>query len=347
MATTPTPRWGADERKAYKRTTRMRRLLMLSPFMTLVAAVAAVVSLAGTASTSGSSATDPVVAVASSLAEQAVVDWVEQGGLPPGSMVMAPTDTSVRTATSSDAGGTFSVTLVTVRIPVLSGKAVPVVSATVSFSSRTGVYTLLGSPSLDLTPDSWQGSSQDNPWPGTSTQACPSSVAPAVQAWVTAYFSGDPVRLQQAVGDPDPTHHYVPVTGATVDVPTVRLCTPITDQGVITATVTVPLSWTQPDSTGTSSQHAAPVSAGFDVRVDGASGLAATVTAWGPVGTGLDFAKFSNATTAVVVVSAPSGSPSSATPSPSPAPEGSPTAGTSADTSAGAEPEPGAATTGQ
>ncbi len=63
------------------------------------------------------------------------------------------------------------------------------------------------------------------------------SIRGAVESWVAAYLSGDPVNLQQTVGDGNVTHHYTPLAG---------LAQPQSD-GVAVSTCAIP----DPKDTGT------------------------------------------------------------------------------------------------
>jgi hypothetical protein len=156
----------------------------------------------------------------------------------------------------------------------------------------------LGGPSLipvQLGPSAGSPATQSGPWPGLiTTSSVPSAVSQAVQSWANAYTSGNPATLALAVGDPDTTDHYTPLSGvaaaraAVVDA--TRVGEAKTDQ--MSVEVTLAITWTgQPASSGAGNGPSVPVNpqgpqTTLDLLVERANTAAPAVVAWGPPGSG-------------------------------------------------------------
>jgi len=300
----------------------MRRLLILSPVATLIAVACAVAMLAGTrAPAPPDTTTDPVTLVSQTVAQRAVADWIDTGGLPAGADVLALVGTTCSTATTSDTGDPVHVTTCTHTFSVSSATAVVAVSVSVAYNESTHAYAAIGAPSVTLDTHTIQAAtSAGAPWVGVATTTCPDTILPAVEAWATAFFSGSPTKLQQAVADADPAHHYVPMVGAAIAQPATRACAML-DPGAkipstLVASITVPLRWPTPAPLTGPAATASPdyTQVGFDVRVDAVNTPAPVVTAWGPVGTGMTLARYQNASPVAVSVVAPSAVPPTARP---------------------------------
>ena len=300
----PSPIWEDQDKKAYKRLTRARKLLSLSPWMTIICALCALlVTINYTNLSQGKSADDPVVAVASQLGYRTIETWMYSGGLPPGSVIIAPTGVTTSTTIKPSNTGVDELTNVTVTYAVVSGEALVYVATTVNHDSGTGVYSAVGRPSIVMDTQSFSSQpSTDAPWLGVTTSMCSESVRVAVEAWVGAYFSDSPAKLQTVVGDRNTDRHYLPVPGVYYKTPAVVVCANVDQKGddasTIVAYVMIPIGWT-PESVSeenSSLDSRGPMVAGFDVLVEGADSSAPNVTAWGPVGTGMGLKRYSNAT---------------------------------------------------
>lgn len=170
----------------------------------------------------------------------------------------------------------------------------------VSVDPRGGA-TAASTPSLTAVApaagDDWQSG---GPWPGLVPAAnVPAPLAQAVSGWAAAYASGDASQLRIAVGDPDLSHAYVPLTGvASVKTETVLTAgLSSTDRATAVAQVTLALAWAGQDKpTGPpdpkSSSNAVVT---MDVLVERADTAAPVVTAWGAAGSGPSLGRYTNA----------------------------------------------------
>jgi hypothetical protein len=164
----------------------------------------------------------------------------------------------------------------------------------------------LGGPSLipvQLGPSAGSPATQSGPWPGLdATSSVPPAVSQAVQSWADAYTSGNPATLALAVGDPNATDHYTPLSGvaaataAVVD--TAREGEAKRDQ--ISVEVTLDITWTgQPASSESPNGPSVPVNpqgpqTTLDLLVERAHTAAPVVVAWGPPGSGPTLIAYGN-----------------------------------------------------
>jgi hypothetical protein len=175
------------------------------------------------------------------------------------------------------------------------------VTVPVGFDDAHGGVAL-ATPSLvpDVPTDvSWQPST----YPDNEPFSAEESVTAAVAQWATAYTSGDPALLRQAIGDKDASRSYVPLSGARLrDVS-------VTESWVVTSKAP-----TVEGEEGAADQIIARVSAGiewavapldeadevpvvvFDLLIDEAATAAPVVVAWGGAGSGLDLKPYINGT---------------------------------------------------
>lgn len=114
----------------------------------------------------------------------------------------------------------------------------------------------------------------------------------SVQSWADAYFSGDPDKLRQEVGDPNSQHSYIPLSGMDVTA-TVNEVSALeeTDSSAPSKTVIARISLTK--VAGAEEEQYEPMD--FDVLVSGADTASPRVVAWGGAGTGPSLTKYGNA----------------------------------------------------
>ena len=125
-------------------------------------------------------------------------------------------------------------------------------------------------------------------WDGFISTQPPKAVSDAVEAWATAFTSGKPEALRLAVGDPDPNHSYMPLTGATASGVSVTAAAgiPLADPKAapkrMLVRVTFQVAWTTP----TDPNAAAPVLPiiTYDLLVDAADTASPRVVSWGGPG---------------------------------------------------------------
>lgn len=177
-------------------------------------------------------------------------------------------------------------------------------SVHVAVDPRGGAKVLHG-PSLEAVippaEDSWV---PVGPWPGREPTQVPDAVREAVEGWAGAYTSGSSSALRLAVGDPDPGHTYIPLSGVTsVDVETSAAYAVWGEEGrpkdstvppqVLVVRATLGLSWQESQDEVGYSRTAAPVV--MDLLVERADTAAPVVTAWGAAGEGPLLERYQNA----------------------------------------------------
>lgn len=122
-------------------------------------------------------------------------------------------------------------------------------------------------------------------WPGFTSSQPPKSVSDAVDAWATAFTSGKPDALRLAVGDPDPNHSYMPLTGATASQITITdsagipLPDPKATAKQMLVRVTLQIAWTVTVDT---TQNLPTVT--YDLLVNEADTASPRVVSWGGAG---------------------------------------------------------------
>jgi hypothetical protein len=280
----------------------MRRLLLASP---IIAIVAVVVALAAVLSNMGSSTptedSDEVFATA--LSRTQVTDWMSAGGLPSGARIITASTASTVKADEN-------------HVVYLRGWCVDVggtgveVSLTIVHTLATDSWAPAGHPSVALAPLAYTNQPDTKAVWGDARTVTPTEPAKAaVTAWAKAYFSGDPVLLQQTISDPNANHHYTPMAGATIiGTPTVTAAGAAPSNSnqaptVVFASVLVNVAWPCPASDRGCDPPT--VRLAFDVRIDQAASQSPSVTAWGAAGSGPLLAQWGNAHTVNVVVNTP------------------------------------------
>lgn len=295
------PRAGIPSTEVLARRQRRFRLAVWALLATLplvaLALIAAVGSLVGRGDTAqAAGVTDPG---GRSAAMEAVTDWLGQDPAPvPGGRLVSwdseeplptyePKDTD-----SVDVVGsmpTLSAHYLTVRDDLDVVYRVEVLVAT----NPAGESASIGLPSLlPVAPSSgWESSV--SPWLNLPSGVASDTVQTAVEEWVGAFTSGDPVKLRLAVGDPDESHSYMPLTGVADATVTVKAAAFLPDQdgnptGQQVVQVQVSFEWA-----GLDEGPGGPVT--YDLLVAGADSAAPRVVAWGGAGTGPVLTQYGNA----------------------------------------------------
>lgn len=168
-----------------------------------------------------------------------------------------------------------------------------------------GQSEVIGTPSaLPIAPSS-TGWSTKGAWMNVVETTKTDAMAEAVDNWAKAYISGDSTTLRLAVGDPDSSHTYMPLTGATAvktQVTRAGYVPQVTDKTVVNqehpdtviAQVELKFTWD-----GQSAQEVDAKGKGqtMDVLIKNANTASPKVVAWGAVGTGPDLTEYQNAVT--------------------------------------------------
>lgn len=185
-----------------------------------------------------------------------------------------------------------------------------------------GGAVVVGQPSLlPITQAATDGWDNGNTWPGLSKASSTDSTKQAVDAWATAFISGDSNTLRLAVGDPDNDSFYTPLSGATAVEATIIDAAWKSDSTMLVR-VELAINWlnhapavetsdpssptgsvdpfnptnpTSPTSTSTPPRSSnAPVST-YDLLVERAATASPVVTAWGGPGSGPSLVRYGNA----------------------------------------------------
>lgn len=180
-------------------------------------------------------------------------------------------------------------------------------------------------PKLTAAGDGWE---EGSPWPGIESDptVLTDQLKTAVTGWAEAYTSGDPSKLTVAVGDPDNSHIYVPMSGIKSVEANVRDGAAQTygQPGLVIAQVELDILWVgqTPPESGSSRNN---ILTTMDVLIDKADTASPVIVAWGAPGSGPTLTKYANAVTGRPVDKPatidPTMAPSPSTPPPSsPAP---------------------------
>jgi hypothetical protein len=187
----------------------------------------------------------------------------------------------------------------------------------VAVSAVNGAIAL-GTPSLNPIAPSATGWAGSGAWYGLERAPQPDAVTAAITAWARAFVSGDPDELRLAVGDNDPSHSYVPLTGVTSVVPSIVAVAAVpvlrsdgtkSDAPATQLVVQIQLRiiWKEtnqvayetdadgipiiPDSVQTRGDSLIT----YDLIIDRADGAAPQIVAWGGAGSGQQLTPYSNA----------------------------------------------------
>lgn len=227
------------------------------------------------------------------VAIMAVQDWLDQDPppLPGGRLVTWNGSYAVPLEEGADGQSTLRYTAhrLTVRGDPGTFIAQVLVRATAS-----GQRSVVGSPSLEPITLFLAAAEDITPWPGTAAASTSDAVDAAVQAWLTAFTSGDPDQLRLAVGDPANNHRYLPISGSPRAGHTIRAtASPVDADGEPTSDllVQIDVEWTWPET----DEAAEPALSTYDLLVRGADTGSPQVVAWGGAGSGSYLKPFQNA----------------------------------------------------
>lgn len=143
-----------------------------------------------------------------------------------------------------------------------------------------------------------QGASQSllgnaNPWPQLESTTATAADTSAVNQWATAFTSGDPSQLAQAVGDPNADHNYLPLSGIASVTAKVLYAGAVDDATTVTQVQLIPVWNGQNDTSSMDSDQQPGIT--LDLVLTGANTAAPRVVAWGGPGTGPGLKPYANA----------------------------------------------------
>lgn len=296
------PRSGLpDEAARNKGFKRVKRYVTFAVFAVPVLLVLAI--LAVMASVSREDAPPPVVETAPAtqpLAMAAVENWLASKPAPlPGASLLTWEDYDVLPWVADDSAANPDRTERQAHTLLVRSATGNLMSVQVLIAvSPAGGQAVVGTPSLTPTAGQDADLASTPTWSGLTTDSPSSDVVQAVNTWVGAYTSGDPVALRQVVGDPDASHTYLPLSGLTGARGTVLVGGWLTEgtgdeavrtgDMVVSLTMTLPWNGQDPDATN-------QTLATYDLLVTGADTAAPRVVAWGGAGTGPTLSAYDNA----------------------------------------------------
>ncbi len=195
-------------------------------------------------------------------------------------------------------------------------------TASVEMVGEAGLYQAIGTPSLIPDPPATSlGSAVSSPWPGLMPGGSPSSaLQAAVTGWADAYASGSSSQLALAVGDPNTSDYYVPLSGVSQITASVGAVAQIGDPSLddAVAQVSLQILWNgQSIPQGASMSDLPPIT--LDLLIGRATTAAPVVLAWGPPGSGPTLHAYENAFTGYSASGAqpPTSAPSTTSTAPS------------------------------
>lgn len=262
------------------------------------------------------------------VATQTITSWLKRtpSPLPGGQIVswdgskeIAPVVSTTDNQNANATGPTFKREIDYFTLVDANGQAYKV-SVPVSVDPRNNAAKAAGGPSIEgaipVSTDEWDS---NGPWAGLqSSNQFDDSVSTAVEGWAAAYVSGDPTKLQAAVGDADVSHVYVPLSGIqSVKTSINYVAQPnVDDPSVMIAQVSMDMLWNgeKAPKQGDNSNDGLPETM-MDVLVERANTAAPIITAWGAPGSGPTLARYQNAVTNTGAIVAPSASASAVAPS--------------------------------
>lgn len=154
--------------------------------------------------------------------------------------------------------------------------------------------TVIGSPSLRPAIPTATSSLTASRWMTLESGEVTEHLRTAVDAWASAYTSGDPAKLRQVIGDPVGSNSYMPmmqVAKATAEVTGVGTSLELADKDQAVASVDLTVSW---QGVKVENDSQLPVIS-FDVLLDKVSTAAPVVVAWTDGGLGDTLTPYSNA----------------------------------------------------
>ena len=301
------PRAGLPDAKKMSKSSRKYRYAIIASLLLLPIALLSNIMMF---SQIGESAPPAKVAVdkyakTRAVAMVAVREWLASDPAPlPGGELVDWKDASSRNwkPAADDTSGDTPYRVETHHLTVSTPDGVSyTVTVPVAYDDAHGGVAL-ATPSLipDVpTDESWAPSV----YPDNEPFSAEESVTAAVAQWATAYTSGDPALLRQAIGDKDASRSYVPLAGArlrdvavseswvvTRKAPAVEGEDGEVDQ--IIARVAAGIDWAvSPLADGDEVPQVV-----FDLLIDEAATAAPVVVAWGGAGSGLDLKPYINGT---------------------------------------------------
>lgn len=172
------------------------------------------------------------------------------------------------------------------------------VSVPVSYSDLLGARTM-ASPSLMPVPPAVDMGSDT--YPEAVVVSTDEIVESAVAGWTTAYTSGDPLALKQAIGDGSPNRFYMPLTGVTFSEPRILgawSTSPASPDGATSGSapkqIVVQVEYDVTWGNQQSDEGNLPLTT-LDLLVDGADTAAPRIVAWGGAGSGMGLEPYGNA----------------------------------------------------
>lgn len=164
----------------------------------------------------------------------------------------------------------------------------------------------LSTPSLSPVAPAATGWDSSGTWFGLKTEQASEDVNVAVNQWAKAFTSGDPAVLRSTVGDGDPAHSYMPLTGVSGATPTVLAAAsvPVIEDGVVSkkaakqliVQVRVQLEWAATGPAVPGDQNG-DSSITYDLLIDKADTATPVVVSWGGAGSGTSLKAYDQAIT--------------------------------------------------
>lgn len=304
------PRAGtAPTRVLIRRSSWMRRSLYGVLAFAVIASVAAFA--AATKTTGGAPARDGSVASTSPGRDAAtayLLKWLAQDPSPlPGATLIGwsgATEAPVLQAgeeagSSASPGAPQPLAVVEIDSFTLMDGQGALYSATVQMGidPRGGAAPLSGVSIAPIAPAAEDEWTRGGPWVGRRTGPVSDEVTAAIATWAKAYGSGNSIALGQAVGDPDKTHSYVPITGAASVTAAPGVGTtdrlPIGDSQIVQ--VTLAIAWASQSGTAAAPTLVGGIPTTLDLLVLDAGTASPKIVAWGPAGTGPALEPYQNA----------------------------------------------------
>ena len=209
----------AQDSATVRKGRRWRRLItgyVWAAVILLPLALLAVFVLAGKQLAGDDTAPDRIVSATQEAAQAQVAleRWMAQDPSPlPGGRVVALIDATSQTPAPTRPGETVDYRIATYRF-VVADKQQTLYTTGVQLAITPDGPVLLAQPALLPIPTTGSGAQGGQwPWPGVDAGTAQTAYAAAVNAWLAAYTSGDPAALKQAIGDPDATRSYLPLSG--------------------------------------------------------------------------------------------------------------------------------------
>jgi len=241
-------------------------------------------------------------AIERTLAQRHVEDWLKRTPAPlPGGRIISVDEIETLPAgtTEVEPQDGWPATLKTVWFTLadqnqfLYRAAVEVAVSTDGQDAR-----ILSAPSLQRIPDTPNSFNPDNLWYGLAEYTPTDAVGQTVQSWAEAYASADPLKLKQAVGDPDPAAFYQPLAGVAQISATPKrgaYLAGATDPVLAAVNIEMTILWAGQTIDPNGGQLEPSIS--LDVLVENPDSASPRVVAWGASGSGPQLAPYANALT--------------------------------------------------